>query len=152
MSQPVRHTTLDGVTSTGPGEKTKTKAHDKLGMYVRVEGASTPPDGSNFEIRMETSGDGVHFAPLKYRAPTEDDAYFLTGDDLAQSSENTEVYVGYIGSNSYVTEYLRGNLITNSNNYTVTMFINMSGWTQRGSYLGSREENRDFDQPSRKND
>lgn len=150
MSQPIRLTSHDGVNSTGPGKATRTKGHLSFGLYVRVDNvpSGTTPAADDLEVRLEGSATDQHFVPLDYSAPTENDAYFIDGDDLVQSDEDGTVWAAYVGSNNYPIENVRANIVTFTLDAEVSTYIYLNGWSQRGVSYKAVEE-RDVTPPTR---
>lgn len=135
MGQPVRKTSLDGVSSAQTGESRRTLAHSVIGLYVRV--TNFDPGGSDtLEVRVEGSRfQDEDFAPLHRGAPRVLDAISLTASDLVESDENSGVYVGSISGNNMAIESVRANLVeftAADSNAEVTATIFLTGNTGSG--------------------
>lgn len=146
MSKPVRITSHEKATTAGPGQSTQTKGHGTIGLFVTVENASVAPTDTTLEVRLEVAVDDEHYAPINYRAPTENDVFQMSGSEFIQSDADETTYVRFLSSNSFAVEHLRANIVTLDADYEVTTQVYLTGWTDRGTLYGNQEQ-RDVEQP-----
>lgn len=121
---------MNGVSTTGPGERQKTRAHPQFGLFVLVEGID--PANDLFEMRLEVSAEGEYWAPVDSAVPSVSDLFFVDDGDLAET-DTTGTYVFYTSHHNIPVEYVRPNVISNDAGATVTVDVFLSGWTQRGA-------------------
>lgn len=131
MSQPRRFTSHENATTTGPGEKHKTRAHPQIGFFVTADGID--PSTDSLEVRLEVSPANTHYAPIDNASPAGQDVMLVTQDDLVESDADSNVYVQYTTYHNAPIEYIRANIITHSGGFEVTTDLYLSGWTQRGT-------------------
>lgn len=141
MADPLLFRSLEDATGEGAGEHTLTKGHNAFTLYVRVRStAATQPSDLSFECTMEASPTDQHFSPVDYRAPVDDDVFLLTESELIQSSDDSDVFVGQLSSNSFATNYVRANATAvGADVDSFDAIIEMVGWNGGGKrYQGSR--------------
>jgi hypothetical protein len=89
---------------------------------------------------MEASPVDKHFSPVDYRAPTEDDVFEITESELIQSSDDSDVFVAQLSSNSFATNYVRANATAVGGDVdSFDALIQMVGWNGGAKrYQGAR--------------
>lgn len=127
MSEPRQLVGLENETGTGPGQEHKTRAHPQIGMWVKA-GPNFDPSTDTLELRLEVSPNGEYYAPVDNASPAADDVLFVTGGDLVADNNR---YVKYTTYHNAPIEYIRPNIVTHSGGFEVTVYMFLSGWTDR---------------------
>lgn len=142
MSQPRRFTSHTEASTTGPGEITLTGGHPAYTLYVKVTASGVAGTSDlTFSCRLEASITETDFAPLDYRAPSEDDVFEIQASDLHESQDTDDVFVAHVSSNSLPAEFVRANIMQmGSNIESVTTRILLNGWPSRGVRYSQKEE------------
>lgn len=129
MARPLKWKSHDGATEEGGGRHQATKAHDEFGLYARLYDGFDPEADSVY-VTLEVAVDEPEgFVPVIRGAPREDDAFRLETDDFVEDDENDGVYVGYIGQNSFPTEFLRASIHELEGDFTVDTWVLVTGET-----------------------
>jgi hypothetical protein len=91
-------------------------------------GPNFDPSTDTLELRLEVSPNGEYYAPVDNASPAADDVLFMSGADLTQ---NQDRYVAYSTYHNAPIEYIRPNIVTHSGGFEVTVYMFLSGWTDR---------------------
>ena len=127
MSEPRQLVGLENVTSTGPGKEHKTRAHPQIGMWVEA-GPNFTQGTDSLELRLEVSPNGEYYAPIDNASPVASDIMFVDGDELTEDGDSYVLYKSY---HNAPIEYIRPNIVTHSGGFEVTVYMFLSGWTDR---------------------
>lgn len=128
MSEPRQLVGLENATGTGPGNHHKTRAHPQIGMWVET-GSDFDPGTDDLELRLEVSPNGDKYAPIDNASPDLSDVMFVDGSDLTETGDSYAIYKSY---HNAPIEYIRPNIVTHSGGFEVTVYMFLSGWTDRG--------------------